>query len=121
MFRAQLDSYDPAVVERQPMAPSTWKRTPGGTQRRAIGNSVISVSASDVAQTVVVSDISDLMGGRTRGLQFKGMAAGVGTGSGMQIRGVGSFNLSSNWAQKFIRCVSLRLTSRRVSSSPSIG
>ena len=95
--------------------------TPGGTQRRTIWNSVISVSASEVVQTVVVSDISDLMVGRTPGLQFKGMTAGVGTGSGMQIRGVGSFNLSSNRAQKFIRCVSLRLTSRRVLSSPSIG
>ncbi len=52
--------------------------TPGGTQRRTIWNSVISVSASEVVQTVVVSDISDLMVGRTPGLQFKGMTVGVG-------------------------------------------
>jgi outer membrane receptor for ferrienterochelin and colicins len=44
--------------------------TPGGTQRRAIGNSVLSVSAADITQTVAVNNIQDLMGGRTPGLQM---------------------------------------------------
>ena len=70
--------------------------TPGGTQRRAIGNSVLSVQAADITASVAVNNIQDLMTGRTPGLQFNASATGVGTGSGIQIRGVGSFNLSSN-------------------------
>jgi len=70
--------------------------TPGGTQRRAIGNSVLSVSAADITQTVAVNNIQDLMGGRTPGLQF-GMSNGqVGSSAPIVIRGVSSFNLGSN-------------------------
>src|SRR5688500_7277161 len=70
--------------------------TPGGTQRRAIGNAVVSVQASDVTQTVAVSSMQDLLGGRTPGLQFTRLSGDVGQGSAIQIRGVGSFNLSSD-------------------------
>ena len=41
--------------------------TPGGTQRRAIGNTVASVDVSDVVQDVAVSNFQDLLGGRTPG------------------------------------------------------
>ena len=70
--------------------------TPGGTQRRAIGNAVTAVSASVVAQTVAVNTVQDLLGGRTPGLQFARMNGNIGTGSPMQIRGVGSLSLNSN-------------------------
>ena len=70
--------------------------TPGGTQRRAIGNSVLSVQAADVSQSVAVGNIEDLLGGRTPGLQL-GMSFGsVGTGAPLVIRGVSTFNLGSN-------------------------
>ena len=70
--------------------------TPGGTQRRAIGNSVLSVSASDVQQKVAVNTMQDLLNGRTPGLQFTRVTGTIGTGSGIQVRGVKSFNLSSD-------------------------
>ena len=70
--------------------------TPGGTQRRAIGNSVLSVDASAVAQTVAVSSMQDLLSGRSPGLQFTRVSGTVGTGTRMQVRGVGSFNLTSD-------------------------
>ena len=70
--------------------------TPGGTQRRAIGNSVLSVSATDISQNVAVSGIQDLLSGRTPGLQFTRVSGTIGTGSGIQVRGAKSFNLSSD-------------------------
>ena len=70
--------------------------TPGGTLRRAIGNSVLSVQADDVTQSVAVRSIQDLMGGRAPGLQL-GMSNGqVGSGAPIVIRGVSTFNLGSN-------------------------
>src|SRR5688572_22130904 len=44
--------------------------TPGGTQRRAIGNSVTSVSATEVTQRTAVANVQDLLGPRTPGTQF---------------------------------------------------
>ena len=70
--------------------------TPGGTQRRAIGNSVLSVQAAQVTQNVAVSSMQDLLSGRTPGLQFTRLTGNVGTGAAIQIRGVGSFNLASD-------------------------
>src|SRR4051812_44250145 len=50
----------------------------GGTQRRAIGNAVTAVSAATVTQTVAVSTVQDLLGGRTPGLQFTRMNGNIG-------------------------------------------
>ena len=70
--------------------------TPGGTQRRAIGNAVTSVEASSVVQDVAISGMQDLLAGRTPGLQFNVMNGTVGTGSPVRIRGVSSFSLGTN-------------------------
>jgi len=70
--------------------------TPGGTQRRAIGNSVASVEAASVVQDVAISGMQDLLAGRTPGLQYNVMNGTVGTGSPIRIRGVSSFNLGTN-------------------------
>jgi TonB-linked SusC/RagA family outer membrane protein len=70
--------------------------TPGGTQRRAIGNSVTSVAAADVTQTVAVNNMQDLLTGRSPGLQFTRVPGSVGAGAGIDIRGVGSFTLRSD-------------------------
>jgi len=70
--------------------------TPGGTQRRAIGNSVASVAVSDIIQQVAVSSVQDLMGNRTPGVQFSRVTGNVGAGSTVEIRGVGSFLLGSD-------------------------
>ncbi|HSH74669.1 MAG TPA: TonB-dependent receptor [Longimicrobiales bacterium] len=70
--------------------------TPGGTQRRAIGNQVSTVSVADVTQDVAVTNFQDLLSGRTPGVQFATLGGNVGTGSPIRIRGVGSFTLGAN-------------------------
>jgi len=70
--------------------------TPGGTQRRAIGNTVATVGASQVTQDVAISGMQDLLAGRTPGLQYTVMNGTVGTGSPVRIRGVSSFTLGQN-------------------------
>src|SRR5690606_37418470 len=70
--------------------------TPGGTQRRAIGNTVLSVQAADVTQTVAVSSAQDLLSGRTPGLQFTRASGNLGQGAAIEIRGTGSFNLGTD-------------------------
>jgi TonB-linked SusC/RagA family outer membrane protein len=70
--------------------------TPGGTQRRAIGNAVTTLQASDIAQTVAVSSAQDLLTGRSPGVQFTRVSGNVGTGAPIEIRGTKSFNLTTN-------------------------
>jgi TonB-linked SusC/RagA family outer membrane protein len=70
--------------------------TPGGTQRRAIGNAVTAISAAEITQNVAVNTMQDLLGARTPGLQFNRVNGNIGTGSPMQIRGTSSFNLTTN-------------------------
>jgi len=70
--------------------------TPGGTQRRALGNTVATVDVGDITQDVAITNMQDLISGRTPGLQFTRLSGNVGTGSPMTIRGVGSFNFSRN-------------------------
>lgn len=66
--------------------------TPGGTQRRAIGNSVLSVRASDITENAVVQDMQGLLTGRSPGLTFAGAGGGIGHTMDITIRGVGSFD-----------------------------
>jgi TonB-dependent SusC/RagA subfamily outer membrane receptor len=70
--------------------------TPGGTQRRAIGNAVAVVDVGDIVQDVAVSTFQDLLSGRTQGLQFTRLSGNVGSGSPIKIRGVGSFDLGAS-------------------------
>ena len=70
--------------------------TPGGTQRRAIGNSVTAVAAAEVAQRVAAASTQDLLTGRSPGVQFSRSSGNVGAGAGISIRGIGSFSLRSD-------------------------
>ncbi|MEX2581647.1 MAG: TonB-dependent receptor [Gemmatimonadota bacterium] len=69
--------------------------TPGGTQRRAIGNTVTRVNAAQVTEQVAISSMQDLLTARTPGLSFSRVSGSIGTGSGIQIRGTGSFSLGA--------------------------
>ncbi len=69
--------------------------TPGGTQRRAIGNSVARVSASDITEQAAVSSIQGLLSARTPGVRFGRVGGEVGSGSPVTIRGVSSVSLGS--------------------------
>ena len=69
---------------------------PGGTQRRAIGNSVTAVAAAEVTQAVPASNVQDLLMGRAPGLGFTRSVADMGTGSPITVRGVGTLSLRSD-------------------------
>ena len=69
--------------------------TAGGTQRRALGNSVEVLDASDVINLAPVQSIQGLMSGRTPGVRFSRVDGQVGGGSSITIRGVSSVNLNS--------------------------
>ena len=66
--------------------------TPGGTQRRAIGNSVVSMSAAEITERTVVPNMSSMLQGRNAGVLMANAGGGIGTGADISIRGYGSFN-----------------------------
>ena len=70
--------------------------TPGGTRRRAIGNSVAQVDAATVTANVAINTVQDLLTGRSPGLHYQRVSNNIGSSSGIQIRGVGSFRLDAN-------------------------
>jgi TonB-linked SusC/RagA family outer membrane protein len=69
--------------------------TAGGTQRRAVGNAIGRLDAAEVAATRPISNMQDLIQGRTPGLAFTRTGGQVGEASVIQIRGVSSFGLGS--------------------------
>ena len=69
--------------------------TPGGTQRRAIGNAVTVVSVAEVTLAVPASTMEHLLMGRAPGLHFFKAITDMGTGSPIALRGVGTLSLRS--------------------------
>ncbi|HEX3157870.1 MAG TPA: SusC/RagA family TonB-linked outer membrane protein, partial [Gemmatimonadaceae bacterium] len=69
--------------------------TPGGTQRRAIGNVVTSVAADSVLAKAPVGNVNQLIGSRTTGVMMLPGTGQVGTGSSVRIRGASSLSLSA--------------------------
>jgi TonB-dependent SusC/RagA subfamily outer membrane receptor len=67
--------------------------TPGGTQRRAIGNAVGRVDAVEVMETQTVAGMEELLRGREPGLMFQRGKTQVGGGAQIRIRGSSSFTL----------------------------
>lgn len=70
--------------------------TPGATQRRALGNSVSSVAAEQLTEKAPVTNVTQLLQGRTPGLTIMPSSGQVGTASNFQIRGAGSLNASNH-------------------------
>ncbi len=70
--------------------------TPGGTQRRAIGNTVATVSAADLTRDVSFANVQTVLQGRTPGVRLAAINGTVGSGTNVEVRGVGSFNLGRN-------------------------
>lgn len=69
--------------------------TAGGTQRRAIGNVVASVSADSVIAKAPISNVDQLLGQRTAGVMMLPGTGQVGTGSAVRVRGNSSLSLSN--------------------------
>ena len=70
--------------------------TAGGTQRRAIGNVVDRLSASEINTVAPVTNVSQLIGGRSPGVTMLAGAGQVGSGQRIRIRGTGSIGLSND-------------------------
>lgn len=70
--------------------------TAGGEQRRTIGNSVVSLNASDVVAKSPVTTMQDLINGRAPGVVVMPGTGMVGSGSRIRIRGMSTFSLSGD-------------------------
>jgi len=69
--------------------------TPGGTQRRAIGNDVASVAVADRVQAAVPVNVQNLLAGKAAGVNIQLAKGEVGSRSPITIRGAGSVTLGS--------------------------
>jgi len=92
--------------------------TPGGTQRRAIGNAVATVGVADVVQDVSISGVQDLLTGRSPGIQFTRLTGNVGQGSPVRIRGISSFTDANTNPLVYIDGVRMNNDN---SAGPSVG
>ena len=70
--------------------------TPGATQRRAIGNVVESIKATDVMAVAPVVNVDQMIGERTPGLIVLPASGQVGTGAQLRVRGASSLSLSND-------------------------
>jgi len=70
--------------------------TPGGTQRRAIGNVVERLNATEIQEAVHTTNVQQLLSGRSTGLmQVGGEAGSPGGGYGLRVRGASSIGLGN--------------------------
>ena len=68
--------------------------TAGQARRREVGNSIESVSASDIA-VAAITDVSNVLQGRAAGVSISGTDGQVGSGSEIRIRGNSSISQSN--------------------------
>ncbi len=68
----------------------------GGTQRRAIGNSIASVNAAETVEIAPISSVQDLINGRAPGVVIMPGTGMVGSGSVVRVRGTSTFSLSGD-------------------------
>lgn len=70
--------------------------TPGGTTRRAVGNVVGRLEASDLVATAPVTNVRSMIGTREPGVAVMGGSGSVGAGSPIRIRGSSSLSLDNS-------------------------
>jgi len=68
---------------------------PGGTRRRAIGNKVSEVNASDIVDAVPVGDMQEVLDGSATSVNMMGSGV-VGAAPRMRVRGSSTFSLTNN-------------------------
>jgi TonB-linked SusC/RagA family outer membrane protein len=69
--------------------------TPGEQTRRALGNTMATVDASQVMETAPIQTLSELINGRAAGVAIINTTGMVGGASRVRIRGASSFSLSN--------------------------
>jgi len=65
--------------------------TPGGQERRSIGNAVAQIDVSDITSKSTVTNVTEILQGRTPGVAVSTGSGSPGTSSEITIRGYGSF------------------------------
>ncbi len=70
--------------------------TAGVAEKRAIGNAVSTVKASDIVATQPINNFQDLLTGRASGVSVVASSGQVGTGSRIRVRGASSLSLNNN-------------------------
>jgi len=70
--------------------------TGGAVERRAVGNVIESINASDVLKTSAPRSVEQLIGARTPGVMVLPATGQVGTGAQIRVRSVGSLSLSTD-------------------------
>lgn len=70
--------------------------TGGVTQRRAVGNVIETIKASDVLEVAPARSVEQLIGARTPGLIVLPATGQVGTGAQLRVRGASSLSLSND-------------------------
>jgi TonB-dependent SusC/RagA subfamily outer membrane receptor len=70
--------------------------TGGATQRRAVGNVIETINATDVLQVAPARSVEQLIGARTPGLIVLPATGQVGTGAQLRVRGTSSMSLSND-------------------------
>ncbi|HEU0014763.1 MAG TPA: SusC/RagA family TonB-linked outer membrane protein [Longimicrobium sp.] len=68
--------------------------TPGGAEKRTLGNAVTTIDAAEVVRTQPVGSVQELLNARTPGVVVIPATGNVGTGSRIRVRGVGSLSLA---------------------------
>ncbi len=66
--------------------------TPGGQERRTIGNAVAQIDVSDITSKSTMANVSEILQGRTPGVAVSVGSGSPGTSSEITIRGYGSFS-----------------------------
>ena len=69
---------------------------PGGNRRRAVGNVVSTVNASELTETRSIPMIENLLAGRTAGVNMNSTDGQIGTGAVIRVRGESTLSLSPN-------------------------
>lgn len=69
--------------------------TAGDRSKRSLGNTVATVNASEVVEKAPVSNVAEVLNGRTAGVAIIHTTGMVGGGNRVRVRGAGSFSLSN--------------------------
>jgi TonB-linked SusC/RagA family outer membrane protein len=69
--------------------------TPGGTERRALGNAVSTIDAAHVVEQAPINNVQGLLNGRAPGVIIQPASGAVGSGARIRVRGASSFSLSN--------------------------
>jgi TonB-linked SusC/RagA family outer membrane protein len=68
---------------------------PGATERRAVGNSIVTIDAPEAFELSGAGDVAKLINGRAPGVTIQPNSGKVGAGPSITVRGLGSLSLNT--------------------------